>query len=50
MMAGKRPSKRFIPSAWMDRLIPVLLGLLAIALVVTLVVVLLAVFGLTPGA
>jgi hypothetical protein len=49
MMAGKRSSKRFIPSAWIDRLVPLLLVLLAIALLATLVVVALSLMGLTPG-
>jgi hypothetical protein len=49
MMTGKRLSKRFIPSAWMDRLVPLLLGLLAIALLATVVVVVLSLIGLTPG-
>ncbi len=49
-MANKRPSKRFNPSAWTERLVPILLALLALALVATLVVVFLAVLGVTPGA
>jgi hypothetical protein len=49
-MTARRSSKRFIPSAWMDRLVPFLLGLLGMALLVTLIVVLLAMLGLTPGA
>jgi len=49
MMAGKRSSKRFTPSAWMDRLVPLLLALLAIALLATVVVVLLSLLGVTPG-
>ena len=48
-MANKRPSKRFTPSAWTDRLVPIFLALLALALLATLVVVALAVLGVTPG-
>ena len=45
----KRQSKRFNPSKWSERLIPILLGLLALALLATLVIVILAVLGLTPS-
>ncbi len=48
-MSSKRPSKRFIPPAWMERLVPLLLGLLFLALVAIVVVVVLAMLGLTPG-
>jgi hypothetical protein len=48
-MANKRPSKRFTPSAWTERLVPILLALLALALLATLVVVFLSVLGVTPG-
>jgi hypothetical protein len=44
---GKR-SKRFIPSKWMERLVPVLLVLLLVALVGTILVVVLSVLGLMP--
>lgn len=44
-----RPSKRFDPSTWSERIVPVLLGLLLLALVITLVIVGLSVLGLTPG-
>jgi hypothetical protein len=47
-MASKRPSKRFTPSAWTERLVPILLALLVLALLATLVVVVLSVLGVTP--
>ncbi len=44
-------SKRFVPTSWMERLVPVLLFLLLIGLAVTLLLVLLAVLGvLSPNA
>lgn len=48
MDRGRRESKRFTPSGWAERLIPVLLIGLLLALVVTILVVLLSVFGFTP--
>lgn len=45
----KRSSKRFRPTAWTERLVPLFLGLLVLALVATLIVIVLAVLGLTPG-
>jgi len=48
-MSAKRPSKRFTPPAWMERLVPLLLVLLLLALLAIVVVVVLAVLGLTPG-
>jgi uncharacterized membrane protein len=45
-----RHSKRFRPSAWSERLVPVLLAILLLGLIVTLVVIILSVLGLTPGA
>ena len=45
---GKR-SKRFVPSKWMERLVPVLLVLLLVVLVVTILVVVLSVIGLMPA-
>lgn len=45
----KRPSKRFRPTNWTERLVPLILGLLVLALVAILVVIGLSVFGLTPG-
>jgi hypothetical protein len=44
----KKPSKRFNPSTWSERLVPVLLGLLALGLLITLVIIGLSVAGLTP--
>ena len=44
-MTGKRPSKRFIPTAWMEHLVPVLLVALLVALLATILVVVLSVLG-----
>jgi hypothetical protein len=44
-----RKSRRFKPSAWSERLVPVLLAVLLLGLVATLVVVGLSVAGITPG-
>jgi uncharacterized membrane protein len=44
-----RESKRFKPSRWSEILVPFILAILFLALVVTLVVVVLSVLGLTPG-
>jgi uncharacterized membrane protein len=44
-----RPSKRFNPGRWMERLVPVLLALLALGLLATLVIIALAVLGVIPG-
>ncbi|HEX9618449.1 MAG TPA: hypothetical protein VGA03_13635 [Anaerolineales bacterium] len=45
----KRESRRFSPSKWSDLLVPVLLGILFLALVATLVLVLLSVLGVIPA-
>jgi hypothetical protein len=45
----KDKSKRFSPSAWTQRLVPILLVLLALGLLITLVIVILSVLGLTPA-
>ena len=45
-----KTSKRFTPSAWTEKLVPVLLALLVLALLVTLVITGLAILGVTPGA
>lgn len=45
----RRPSKRFTPTWWSERLVPGLLALLALALVVTLGLVLLAALGVVGG-
>jgi hypothetical protein len=42
-------SKRFSPSAWTRRLVPIILVLLALGLLITLVIVILSVLGLTPA-
>jgi hypothetical protein len=41
----KRPSKRFTPTWWSERLVPAVLALLLLALLATLAVVLLASLG-----
>jgi hypothetical protein len=46
----KRPSKRFNPSLWSERLVPALLAVLALALLATLAVIILAVLGVFPGS
>ncbi len=44
-----RPSKRFSPSTWSERIVPVLLVLLALGLVITLAIVVLSLLGITPS-
>ena len=44
----KRSSKRFTPSWWSERLVPLLLALLALALLVTLALILLSSLGVFP--
>ncbi len=44
-----RPSKRFNPSTWSERVVPVLLVLLALGLVITLAIVVLSLLGITPS-
>ena len=46
----KRQSKRFNPSRWSERLVPVLLAVLLLALVATLALIVLSVLGLTPAS
>jgi hypothetical protein len=43
-----RPSKRFNPSRWMERLVPILLVILVIGLLATIVIIILAVLGIIP--
>ena len=45
-----KTSKRFTPSAWTEKLVPILLVLLVLALLTTLVITGLALLGVTPGA
>ncbi len=47
-MAGKRPSKRFLPTAWMERLVPIMLVFLLLALLATILVVVFSVLGWIP--
>lgn len=44
-----RKSKRFHPSTWTHRLVPIVLILLALGLLITLAIVILSVLGLTPA-
>lgn len=46
----KRSGKRFDPSFWSERLVPVLLALLVFLLVGTVVVTVVSMLGLTPGS
>ena len=40
-----RASKRFVPSRWVERVVPLLLGLILLALVLTITFVILSVMG-----
>ena len=42
------PSRRFTPTTWSERLVPILLVLLLVVLIATLVLIGLSVMGLTP--
>jgi hypothetical protein len=44
-----RNSKRFIPSRWLERLVPLVLGLLLLALVLTVAFVILSAVGVLPA-
>lgn len=44
------PPKRRAHPAWLDKLVPILLIVLTLALLSTLVIIGLALLGLTPGA
>lgn len=44
-----RNSKKFTPSDWMEKLIPIVLGVLGLALIATMVLIILAVTGILPG-
>lgn len=45
----EKNSKRFSPTTWTQRLVPILLVLLALGLLLTLGVVILSLLGLTPA-
>jgi hypothetical protein len=45
----KRSSKRFTPTWWSERMVPVILALLALALLLTLGIILLSVLGVFPS-
>ena len=42
-------SKRFKPSSWMEKLVPFILLLLALALLATLVIIIISSLGLLPA-
>jgi hypothetical protein len=44
-----RNSKRFTPSRWLERLVPLVLGLLLLALVLTVAFVILSALGVLPA-
>ncbi len=44
-----KKSKRFEPTKWSERLVPILLVIILLGLIVTILIVALAMFGLTPG-
>lgn len=48
--SGKRPSRKFRSNLWIDRLVPVILILLAILLIGTLVLVVLSLLGVLPSS
>ena len=48
-MMMEKKSKRFSPSTWTQRLVPVALVLLALGLLITVTIVILSVLGLTPA-
>lgn len=45
----KKKSKRFEPTRWSERLVPILLVIILLGLVVTILIVAMAMLGLTPG-
>ena len=49
-MPEHRHSKRFSPSSVMEKLVPVLLFLLVVALLIVLVIIGLSLLGVTPSA
>ncbi len=49
-MKRSNQSKRFDPSFWTEKLVPVLLGLLVLILLAVLVILVMSLLGLTPGA
>jgi hypothetical protein len=44
-----RSSKRFTPSWWTERLVPVLIAVLLVGLLATLTIICLSVLGFTPS-
>lgn len=49
-MKNSRPTKRFESSFLTDKIVPVLLGLLVFILLAVIVILILSLLGLTPGA
>jgi hypothetical protein len=44
-----RSTKRFAPSGWAERIVPFILGLLLLALVLTVIFVILSALGMLPA-
>lgn len=44
-----RKSKKFTPSGWSEKLVPLLLGVLTLMLVATIVLIILSITGVLPG-
>ena len=49
-MPGSRPSKRFSPSTFTEKVVPVFLVILILALFAVIVIIVLALFGIFPSA
>lgn len=45
----KKPSQRFLPSAWTKWLVPLLLALILLGLAASLAIVILSMLGITPA-
>lgn len=48
-MKKSNQTKRFDPSFWTEKLVPVLLGLLVFVLLAVIVILIMSLLGLTPG-
>lgn len=44
-----RKSQKFEPSAWTEKLVPILLGMLTLALITVIVIIILSVTGVLPA-
>jgi hypothetical protein len=47
--SSKPPSRRFTPTSWSHRLVPVILALLVLTLLLSIGIVILSVLGWMPG-